>query len=108
MEKTIRIPRSLSVRAAGILKGFLNKVPTDRLGCHKESGFMEIMTHPFFKTIEWEAVSYSSFVLNIGNQILIYTLRIRYDIVYAIGINVDKMRFHDLSFKRYITRSSSN
>ena len=75
LEKTIRIPRSLSVRAAGILKGFLNKVPTDRLGCHKESGFMEIMTHPFFKTIEWEAVSYSSFVFNIGNQILIYTLK---------------------------------
>ena len=109
MEKTIRIPRSLSVRAAGILKGFLNKVPTDRLGCHKESGFMEIMTHPFFKTIEWEAVSYSSFVFNIGNQILIYTLksyeiRIRYDIIHAIGINIDKMRFHDLSFKRCITR----
>ena len=54
MEKTIRIPRSLSVKAAAILKGFLNKVPTDRLGCHKESGFMEIMTHPFFKTIEWD------------------------------------------------------
>ena len=91
------------MRAAGILKGFLNKVPTDRLGCHKESGFMEIMTHPFFKTIEWEAVSYSSFVLNIGNQILNYTLksyeiRIRYDMIYSIGINVDKIRFHDLSF----------
>jgi len=56
LEKTIRIPRSLSVKASGILKGFLNKVPTDRLGCHKESGFMEIMTHPFFKTIEWEAL----------------------------------------------------
>ena len=81
------------MRAAGILKGFLNKVPTDRLGCHKESGFMEIMTHPFFKTIEWEAVSYSSFVFNIGNQIRI--LRIIYDIIYAIGINIDKMRFHD-------------
>ena len=35
-------------------------------------------------------------------------LRIRYDIVYAIGINVDKMRFHNSSFKKYITRSSSN
>ena len=45
------------MKASGILKGFLNKVPSDRLGCHKESGFMEIMTHPFFKTIEWEAVS---------------------------------------------------
>jgi len=54
LEKTIRIPRSLSVKAASILKGFLNKNPADRLGCNKEGGFMEIMTHPFFKTIEWE------------------------------------------------------
>jgi len=54
LEKTIRIPRSLSVKAASILKGFLNKNPADRLGCHRDSGFMEIMTHPFFKTIEWE------------------------------------------------------
>ncbi|XP_059084912.1 atypical protein kinase C-like [Tigriopus californicus] len=54
LEKTIRIPRSLSVKAAAILKGFLNKNPLERLGCHKENGFMEIMSHPFFKTIEWE------------------------------------------------------
>jgi len=56
LEKTIRIPRSLSVKAASILKGFLNKNPADRLGCNRESGFMEIMTHPFFKTIEWEGL----------------------------------------------------
>lgn len=54
LEKTIRIPRSLSVKAASILKGFLNKNPADRLGCNREGGFMEIMAHPFFKTIEWE------------------------------------------------------
>jgi len=56
LEKTIRIPRSLSVKAGSILKGFLSKNPLERLGCHKDSGFMEIMTHPFFKTIEWEAL----------------------------------------------------
>ena len=49
LEKTIRIPRSLSVKAASILKGFLNKNPADRLGCHRDSGFGEIMNHPFFK-----------------------------------------------------------
>jgi len=54
LEKTIRIPRSLSVKAATILKGFLNKNPADRLGCNREHGFIEIMTHQFFKTIEWE------------------------------------------------------
>lgn len=53
LEKTIRIPRSLSVRASSILKGFLNKNPVDRLGC-SEAGFGEIMTHQFFKSIEWE------------------------------------------------------
>jgi len=54
LEKTIRIPRSLSVRAASILKGFLNKNPVDRLGCNSDAGFTEIMTHQFFKSIEWE------------------------------------------------------
>ena len=57
LEKTIRIPRSLSVRAASILKGFLNKNPVDRLGCNSDAGFTEIMTHQFFKSIEWELVS---------------------------------------------------
>lgn len=54
LEKTIRIPRSLSVKAASVLKGFLNKKPQDRLGCSKETGFMDIVNHPFFKSIDWE------------------------------------------------------
>ncbi|XP_064114988.1 atypical protein kinase C-like isoform X3 [Macrobrachium nipponense] len=54
LERPIRIPRSLSVKAAAILKGFLNKNPIDRLGCHPETGFTDIVTHPFFKTIDWE------------------------------------------------------
>ena len=37
------------MKAASILKGFLNKNPADRLGCHRDSGFGEIMNHPFFK-----------------------------------------------------------
>ena len=31
----------------------MNKNPADRLGCNRESGFVEIMTHAFFKTIDW-------------------------------------------------------
>ncbi|XP_033125125.1 protein kinase C iota type-like [Anneissia japonica] len=54
LEKPIRIPRSLSVKAASILKGFLNKSPADRLGCHPTTGLADITTHPFFKTIDWE------------------------------------------------------
>ncbi|KAL0274950.1 UNVERIFIED_CONTAM: hypothetical protein PYX00_002962 [Menopon gallinae] len=54
LEKTVRIPRSLSVKAASVLKGFLNKNPADRLGCHRDTGFYDIATHPFFKSIDWE------------------------------------------------------
>uniref|UniRef100_A0A0A9ZC39 protein kinase C n=1 Tax=Lygus hesperus TaxID=30085 RepID=A0A0A9ZC39_LYGHE len=54
LEKTIRIPRSLSVKAASVLKGFLNKKPEDRLGCCRETGFEAITGHPFFKSIDWE------------------------------------------------------
>ena len=57
LEKTIRIPRSLSVKAASVLKGFLNKNPADRLGCHPETGFLDILHHPFFKSIDWDLVS---------------------------------------------------
>ncbi|XP_061379116.1 atypical protein kinase C isoform X2 [Danaus plexippus] len=53
LEKTIRIPRSLSVKAASVLKGFLNKSPVERLGCG-DNGFLDIVNHPFFKSIEWE------------------------------------------------------
>lgn len=59
LEKTIRIPRSLSVKAGSVLKGFLNKNPQDRLGCHRESAFVDIAEHPFFKSIDWEMVSCS-------------------------------------------------
>jgi len=54
LEKTIRIPRSLSVKAASILKGFLNKNPIERLGCDVDRGFEEIISHPFFRAVDWE------------------------------------------------------
>jgi len=54
LEKTIRIPRSLSVKASSVLKGFLNKNPADRLGCRRESGFVDIIQHPFFKSVDWD------------------------------------------------------
>uniref|UniRef100_A0A8C2IHL0 protein kinase C n=1 Tax=Cyprinus carpio TaxID=7962 RepID=A0A8C2IHL0_CYPCA len=54
LEKQIRIPRSLSVKAAGVLKGFLNKEPKERLGCHPQTGFADIMAHPFFRNVDWD------------------------------------------------------
>ncbi|XP_033764087.1 protein kinase C iota type-like isoform X1 [Pecten maximus] len=56
LEKTIRIPRSLSVKAASILKGFLNKNPVERLGCHPQAGFSDIQSHPFYRSISWESL----------------------------------------------------
>ncbi|XP_035230048.1 atypical protein kinase C-like [Stegodyphus dumicola] len=52
LDKTIRIPRSISVKAQSVLKGFLNKNPVERLGC--QSGFSDITSHPFFKSIDWQ------------------------------------------------------
>jgi len=60
LEKTIRIPRSLSVKASSVLKGFLNKNPADRLGCRRETGFVDIIHHPFFKSVDWEMVCHIS------------------------------------------------
>ena len=56
LEKTIRIPRSISTRAQSVLKGFLNKNPAGRLGCHPETGFKDIQNHPFFRAIDWRAL----------------------------------------------------
>lgn len=63
LEKTIRIPRSLSVKAANVLKGFLNKNPADRLGCHSPNSFIEITSHQFFKSIDWDMVSSLIFII---------------------------------------------
>lgn len=54
LDKTIRIPRSITVKAQSVLKGFLNKNPLERLGCQPQSGFTDITSHPFFKSINWE------------------------------------------------------
>ncbi len=51
LEKPIRIPRSLSLKAASVLKGFLQKIPTERLGAI--DGIKEIQQHPYYKQIEW-------------------------------------------------------
>ena len=29
------------------------QMPLDRLGCHPQTGFVDIQCHPFFKTIDW-------------------------------------------------------
>jgi serine/threonine protein kinase len=51
LEKPIRMPRTLSVKAASLLKGFLQKSPQERLGTH--GGVREIQQHSFFKLLDW-------------------------------------------------------
>ncbi|XP_075695758.1 protein kinase C zeta type isoform X2 [Rhinoderma darwinii] len=56
LEKPIRIPRFLSVKASHVLKGFLNKDPKDRLGCQPQTGFTDIKSHTFFRSIDWDTL----------------------------------------------------
>ena len=83
LEKTIRIPRSLSVKAASILKGFLNKNPADRLGCHRDSGFGEIMNHPFFKVMglpSWETLISQSVMMEMMVVVIVMKVMTRQNI----------------------------
>ena len=59
MDRAIRIPRNLSVAAARVLSGFLNKDPNERLGCNRDIqlGFENIKAQRFFESIDWQAVS---------------------------------------------------
>lgn len=35
--------------------------PKERLGCHPQTGFADIMGHPFFRNVDWDLVSHSFF-----------------------------------------------
>ena len=57
LEKPIRIPRTLSVKAASVLKAFMNKDPKERLGCKDdlEEALEDMKNNSFFKgSIDWE------------------------------------------------------
>jgi len=51
--KNVQFPSDLSVNAQNILRGLLDKDPLRRLGGRVDDAD-EIMTHPFFATINWE------------------------------------------------------
>ncbi len=51
LEKPIRIPRTLSVKASSLLKAFLQKLPQERLGSH--DGLAELRQHAFYKPLDW-------------------------------------------------------
>jgi novel protein kinase C epsilon type len=49
-------PVWLSREAASILRGFLTKSMSKRLGCQPGAGEKAIKTHPFFRSIDWIAL----------------------------------------------------
>lgn len=53
MKQEIEYPKHLSSSAKSFISRLLDPNPNTRLGC-SEKGFIEIMTHPFFKTIQWD------------------------------------------------------
>jgi len=52
LKEKLRLPNFLTAQAHGIIKGFLNRDESKRLGCGP-SGMKEIKSHPFFKGINW-------------------------------------------------------
>lgn len=38
------------------LFAFCYQNPIERLGCHPQTGFADITTHVFFRTVDWEQV----------------------------------------------------
>lgn len=58
LTRPLRIPKSLSVEAASVLMGFLNKNPSYRLGCDENNGFCGVKHHLFFKSVDWEMVNH--------------------------------------------------
>lgn len=47
-----------------LLSRLLPQDPKERLGCHPQTGFADIMGHPFFRNVDWDLVSHSLFILS--------------------------------------------
>lgn len=41
-----------------LLSPLLPQDPKERLGCHPQTGFADIMGHPFFRNVDWDLVRY--------------------------------------------------
>lgn len=40
------------------LSPLLSQDPKERLGCHPQTGFADIMGHPFFRNVDWDLVRF--------------------------------------------------
>lgn len=53
VRQKIRFPRWCSAATISLLKGFLNRDPSGRVGCRSD-GAREIKRHPFFLSLSWQ------------------------------------------------------
>ncbi|KAM4702802.1 protein kinase C zeta type-like [Rhinophrynus dorsalis] len=54
ISKPAKIPAFVSEELHALLKGFLRKDPSKRLGCWPKPGFLFLKSHPFFAGLDWE------------------------------------------------------
>lgn len=57
-----------------LLSPLLPQDPKERLGCHPQTGFADIMGHPFFRNVDWDLVSHSLFILLVFCSAFLTTL----------------------------------
>ncbi|KFO30933.1 Protein kinase C iota type [Fukomys damarensis] len=54
LQRKIHIPYYLSIKAASVLKSFLNRDPVERLGFFPLRRFADVQGHLFFQNVNWE------------------------------------------------------
>eukprot|EP00116_Pleurobrachia_bachei_P003265 sb/3463527/ len=54
LNKAIRIPRWLSIKAGTVLRALLKRDPEERLACNPETGWQSLKSHPFFSDLDWD------------------------------------------------------
>ncbi|EHB06185.1 Protein kinase C iota type [Heterocephalus glaber] len=62
LERKICIPHCPSVKAASVLKSFLNRDLKEHLGCHPQRGFADVQEHPFFQNVDWDTMEQNQVV----------------------------------------------
>jgi serine/threonine protein kinase len=114
LTKALKPPRNLSLRAAKVIRDFLNRDPESRLGSKRTGSFKEITDHLFFASIDWEALKLKQVkppllpkiiseqdLTNFPNEFTNQSLTLTPDKISAID-KVDESEFHEFQGFEYI------